>query len=298
MNDQLPVLNIDPEFRRLVSPLSVIFLRRLENSILKHDYEKPIVTWNNNILEGFEQYEICLKHDISFKIDELKFASRYDAMLWIISEQLERNDLKEETRRYLIGKRFVIDSIIDNVPSLDEIPINHVKRIRMQHHNPSTFYLANKYHVGASTVSHYAQYAKAIDYIGEFLPDFASDIVYGNIRISIKNVLSLSKEPISDIRREIEMLKRERIANTPKKDFPVGNKPVSSIKDMPNYDPDAYVMSLAFTIPTWIQSIEKARANTEIEKISRNAKMKLFYLLDELIGVSSKMLLDLEDKRK
>ncbi len=111
-------------------------------------------------------------------------------------------------------------------------------------------------------------------------------------------MLSLSKEPTSDIRREIEILKRERIANTPKKDFPVGNKPVTSIKDMPNYDPDAYVMSLAFTIPTWIQSIEKASANTEIGKISRNAKMKLFYLLDELIGVSSKMLLDLEDKRK
>lgn len=294
MKNQLPSLSIDPEFQRMVAPLSKILYRRLENDTIKFGCKEPIYTWCNIVIDGYSRYEICQKYNIPFQVKDLIFPNRYEVIRWIITTQLKRMDLMEESRRYLIGKQFLIDKITNNVPDLSDISSSEVKLVRLQRHNPLTIYLAKDYHISASTVNRYAQYAKAIDYIGEFLPDHAARIAYGMLRISIGDIIRLSKESISEIKLKLDIINRESIVKTPKKDIP-NSKPVMSIKDMPQYDPDAYIMSLAFTIPTWIQSIEKARTNSEMNRISNIAKNKLYNLLDELISASSKMLIDLEE---
>lgn len=48
-----------------------------------------------------------------------------------------------------------------------------------------------------------------------------------------------------------------------------------SVKDMPAYDPDAEISSLALTVPSWVSSIDRTRSNANLRYISSNARRKL-----------------------
>ena len=56
-----------------------------------------------------------------------------------------------------------------------------------------------------------------------------------------------------------------------------------TIKDMPIYDPDGEVCSLALTIPSWIGSIIRTQSVSDFKKVSESAGAKLIYELDRLV---------------
>ena len=49
----------------------------------------------------------------------------------------------------------------------------------------------------------------------------------------------------------------------------------ASIKDMPAYDPDAEISSLAFTVPSWASSINRVRSSVTMGRTSLKARDKL-----------------------
>lgn len=55
-----------------------------------------------------------------------------------------------------------------------------------------------------------------------------------------------------------------------------------SVKDMPAYDPDSEILSLAFTIPSWINSIDRTRSAANLAEVSSNARHRLE---EELTGL-------------
>ena len=55
-----------------------------------------------------------------------------------------------------------------------------------------------------------------------------------------------------------------------------------SVKDMPAYDPDAEIHSLALTIPSWINSMERLHMTINPAEVSVNAYRELAEELDNL----------------
>jgi len=100
---------IDPEFEELITPLTCEEYNGLEESILENGYDKkkPIITWNNTIVDGHNRYVICRKHNIEFTTYEQEFPSRSAAKIWMIDEHTKRRSINEMTRAYLIGTRFL-----------------------------------------------------------------------------------------------------------------------------------------------------------------------------------------------
>ena len=56
----------------------------------------------------------------------------------------------------------------------------------------------------------------------------------------------------------------------------------AQIKQMPEYDPDAELSSLSFTIPSWVRTIERTANNANFIASSDSAKDKLRCQLREL----------------
>ena len=72
---------------------------------------------------------------------------------------------------------------------------------------------------------------------------------------------------------------RSLIENEPKEEA----KPHQpSVKDMPEYNPDAPITQLCLTVPSWITSIQKATEATTIANVSDKAKQQLLEILDKL----------------
>ncbi|MBR3378979.1 MAG: hypothetical protein IKG72_02390, partial [Bacillus sp. (in: Bacteria)] len=57
-----------------------------------------------------------------------------------------------------------------------------------------------------------------------------------------------------------------------------------SVKDMPEYDPDAEIVGLTLTIPSWEGSIERVIKTANLEKASTKAKHELLDSLKSLLN--------------
>ena len=272
-------LQINETIKKIIPPLSSEELRILENNIIRDGCREPICVWKNTIVDGHNRYSICTKHKIPFDIQEMEFNSFEEMEDWVCVNQLGRRNISEETRKYLIGKRYINEKIINKNPHGN----NQFTKIVSPDNSekpPSTSMitasrLGREYKVSSRTIVEYAKYANSIDTLEQNEPELVSKVLSGDIKISQEDIrrLSIDKSPTKDkIRKHLENQQKYR------KEPPAQK----SIKDMPEYDPDAEISSITFTIPSWIGSMNRL-ISTDFSKTTPKAKSKLMNELNNLL---------------
>jgi len=99
MNKQSNIpLIVNPLFRDLIPPLSTEEHAQLEQNIQANGCLDGIIAWKGIIIDGHNRYEICQKHGLPYDVSEMRFASRDEAKLWILENQLGRRNLTSATR--------------------------------------------------------------------------------------------------------------------------------------------------------------------------------------------------------
>ena len=302
INDGSQGLRIDPEFSRLIAPLSVSEYRYLEESIRFEGCRDPIVVWKNTIVDGHNRYQICSRWGIYFETKNIDFKDRDEAISWICTTQLGRRNISEETRKYLIGKQYDAERMIRRRRvrtsgafhvSQDNPAMNEAHLVPKQTKNPTAERIAEEYHLAHSTVEKYAVYSRALDSIGHKSSHLLSKILSGKYKISHENVILLAQTDSTSVQRLENRLEakegeaafvplsisREQIGSCLGSETPTLHP---EIKNMPAYDPDAEINGLALTIPTWIGFISRTRANTDIGAISPAARKRLETVLRDL----------------
>ena len=90
-------LKIDEEFRNVLPPLEPDEYTKLKQSIRKEGCRDAIITWKGFIIDGFNRYEICTKHNIPFKTvkKDNDFKDENEVVNWIITNQLARRNMNE-----------------------------------------------------------------------------------------------------------------------------------------------------------------------------------------------------------
>ena len=94
-------IKIDPEFQALIPPLAAEERQQLEANIVQDGCRDPLVVWDGILIDGHNRHEICTRLGIEFNTVEKKFASRDDATIWIIENQLGRRNLQPYARTNL-----------------------------------------------------------------------------------------------------------------------------------------------------------------------------------------------------
>lgn len=293
-------LTIDNDFKQLIPSLSEEERCLLEQNIIRDGCREPLSVWNNTILDGHNQYKICTRLQIPFSIQRINLRSREEAIVWICINQLRRRNITEETRRYLIGKRYETEKIlgIHNVAGINqrtkkEIGANDLPEAPFGLTASRTRErLAAEYNISHATVLNYGHYSRALDSLSAVVPEITPKILSGKIKISQDNIAYLSQLASQEVIRlkqlvsedvsllgssaEIHRLFPLKQAKTPL------YIPPGSIKDMPSYDPDAEISSLTLTIPSWISSINRVKAASSLESTTVQARGKLFEELSRL----------------
>ena len=95
MTEMGGVLKIDPEFKALIPPLTPDERAGLEASILTEGCRDALIVWGDILIDGHNRYEICTKHNIPYKTQQIEFASRAEARIWIRKNQLARRNLTD-----------------------------------------------------------------------------------------------------------------------------------------------------------------------------------------------------------
>lgn len=204
---------VDPEFERLIPPLSEQELRQLECSLLDDGTLSPLAVWapHNILLDGHHRLRLCRQHDIPFTTTALEFDSRDAARLWIIGHQLGRRNLPLEQAAYFRGEQYQkaekqqgsrSDLASAEVPGSDgreasqgtgKETLGHgdTKSIR-----DTSKRLAKEHRVSPSTIKRDAQFAEALDALAELLGvEFRSDVLAGTSSLSKKDIITLAQMP-------------------------------------------------------------------------------------------------------
>ena len=92
------MITIDPEFKSIIPPLSESERRQLEDNLRADGCREPLTLWGNIIVDGHNRYEICTGLGINFSTISMDFASREDAVLWMLRNQLGRRNLTDFQR--------------------------------------------------------------------------------------------------------------------------------------------------------------------------------------------------------
>jgi len=318
MNSSLPILKIDKDFKKLIYPLTKREYILLENNILSEGCKESILTWNDIIVDGHNRYSICTKHNIPFTVAKIEFDSRPAVIAWICKKQLERTNLTEEMRKYLIGMQYESTKIASklrnpkgnnqymlNEEYIPNTPIIQASKISTAHR------IGKENNLTHTTVRKYAAYARAIERLRKKAPDFVDKILSGKYKIAHNNIMELSRLPqykLETVINEIGKIRKSYVQYSTTRDIVqnVTNKqppsvsepmpPLPSIKDMPTFDPDAPFIELSLTIPSWIGSLQRAYVNINSTPISENAKAKLTAALVNLNEQIDKIIIILSEK--
>jgi len=85
---------IDKSIKSLIPPLAPEEYEGLEKSIVAEGCRDALVLWDEVLLDGHNRLEICQKHDIKFKVQQVKgIADKEQAKTWVITNQFSRRNL-------------------------------------------------------------------------------------------------------------------------------------------------------------------------------------------------------------
>lgn len=303
---QMYKLQTNEIFKKLIPPLSLNEQKQLEENIINDGCREPLCVWGTIIVDGHNRYGICSRLSIPFNIHQINFNNRDEAIAWICSNQLGRRNISNETRRYLIGKRYESEKTLGtkNPSGKNQHAENNVEGSDSQKTEPYSYpqFTANKlgieYNLAERTIRQYGHYTKALDALVEKEPTLVNGILSGNVKISYKNIKKLAKQSqavVKNVKNQIS--KNDNFVSYSKTRIAIpAKKGKVTIKDMPSYDPDAEISSLTLTIPSWISSIDRSLSTADFNKISAKAKTKLQNELENLKYTINVMLLAVEEK--
>lgn len=292
---------IDPEFKRLLPEMSEMELEQLEANIIQDGCRDPIVIWNNTIVDGHHRYEICKKHRISFKTEEMQFSCREEALRWICLNQVGRRNITPELLRYQIGKRYNVEKILTahnprGRNQHTEVASDNLMRPPTERRMGTAATIGRAYNISHFAVHSYKDIANAIDLIAEKDSRLSTMYLNGQVRIKKDDLVTISQMNKYQIRALTNNLTRQKkticrgqdvLEALSARDLQRENQSarerraaqamaaMPSVKDMPAHDPDGEVASLSLTIPSWNSSIGRVFNKTNMQEISDKAKTQL-----------------------
>lgn len=191
-------MKIWEDYRRLVQPSGTDGLARMEEQIRRFGCGEPVYVWSRRLLVDFERYATFHRLGIPFRIKNCSARNGEEVIDWICRNQLQRTDLSDAMRRYLIGRQYLSLKLLGahyaasgsfhtgnrrnssaGTSKYEPVPI----RIREM--------LGKLYHIRQETVERYATYAKAIDIVRAAVPELAEGLLFGRLWLTVDRIMEL-----------------------------------------------------------------------------------------------------------
>ena len=214
MNEMLEQLKIDPEFEKVIPPLTKDEYHQLEENILDDGrIMMPIAVWGDIIVDGHNRYRIAREYgDIPFSTTQLTFANRHEAIAWICKNQLGRRNLSDEQKAYLLGKRYSAEKQIEKQRDENGRFTPGGQNDHPEEKLKTSERIAKEIGKSEKHVRRAEQYAQALDLADGICPGIKKDILSGFINTTNKDVIALlkaDKEDLPDMIDELRGIKKK-----------------------------------------------------------------------------------------
>ncbi len=282
--------SVSPDIRMLVQRVDPGECIIQEEKNKKRDMIPKIIIWNSIVIDDINIYELCVKNGIEFRLYTMNFPSVYHAYSWICSEQLERKDLTNTMRRFLIGYLALSESAIQSNVTDRKLADVPAKKEAIE-------IIARCYDLSFVCIFNYKRITESILRISDVSLPMADYILNEKLKITAQQIISLASRTAAEITELADELAKcsdeiprysdlsKKILKTEQQDRRrkrgIAANTIPEIRNMPKYDPDAELTSLSLTLHSWINSIDRIR-NSNIVNSSIKAKNDLYAVLCQL----------------
>jgi len=104
MDKTTKTLMINPKFKELIPQLTLEEYSQLRANIAANGCQDSIKTWQDQIVDGHNRYNICRALQMSYPVKEMSFKSEAEAQVWIITNQFGRRNISMFTKAELALK--------------------------------------------------------------------------------------------------------------------------------------------------------------------------------------------------
>lgn len=208
MNEMLEQLKIDPEFEKVIPPISLAeFIQLEENILTEGQILTPIAVWNGMIVDGHNRFKILQKYPhIPYTIKEMKFENRYEAIAWMCNQQLGRRNLRPEHFKYLIGRRYSAEKQIKRLR--DEkgqfLPGGHDDHL--DDGLKTSERIAQEIGKSERYVRRAEDFADGLDIADEIMPGAKDKVLNGEVKVQHWDVESLRRFALDDRTEKVKSI--------------------------------------------------------------------------------------------
>ncbi len=292
----------DTTFRALNIPISPEARKELDRKIQRNEPTEPVISWNGFILTGYELDDLCLKYRKSPAIKEMLFPRRTDAIAWLCREQLKRSDLTWSGKAWLISRLYEALRDISKRKSAKATfqyrqfsPSPRVAEYTCPpQESPSILkQLGSEYHLHKETIRRYVQFGRKLDRLEEKIPGIRVRILTGSLTVMMTHMSALLKMPSEQLDRIANDRHTRQLVPPSEYYKPVPQnrtgtrkssvKVETAIKKMPEYDPDADINGLRYTVSAWRNTIARTTLQADLGNATLTGKNSLKQELRKLI---------------
>lgn len=200
-------IKIDPEFERLIPPLTSEELEQLEASLQQEGCREALIVWQSGdgyiLVDGHNRYRLCQQHNIEFDIQVKSFANRLEVKNWMLGNQMARRNLTPLQMSYLRGIRYENEKKANGGKkeknSTDGQNV-HVPILTSEK-------MSKEFGVNEKTIRRDGQYALALDKLTKESDDLRWNILNGNIKAGKKTVTDLADSDAGFLQQVQEKLR-------------------------------------------------------------------------------------------
>ena len=292
----------DETFRALNIPISPTSRREMERKIRKGETVDPIISWKGFILTGYEQDDLYLKYHRSAHTKEMYFPRKSDAIAWLCQQQLKRDDLIWTARAWLLSRLYeALRDVANRQVAKEEFQYRQLSPsprtsevFGPAKENPVILrHLGSEYDYHKETIRRYVRFGRQLDELEEMVPGIRIRILTGDLGVMIRHMPALVRMPEERIKEMVEDKNCKMLLppsefiekSEDKKEVRQKNNihVETGIKQMPEYDPDAELNGLRYTIPAWRKAILRTAVRTDFSRITDSGKEGLKQALRELV---------------
>lgn len=203
-------LNIEPEFRDKIPPLSKDEFEKLEANILEDgEVREPLVVWHNTIIDGHHRWAIIQKHpEIPYKVKQMDFPDKWAAIVWMCRNQLGRRNITDEVKAVLIGEAYKAQKLSVGAQVGNE---NAKKQNDQSGHfvsNRTRKEIAKQFNVGEGTVQRAEHFVNGLDEAEKASPGIRDAVLSGEVKAPKNLVAEIRNVPEEHRPQVVEAIKQ------------------------------------------------------------------------------------------
>ena len=273
-------LKMSPKFENLTVPVSDDAENELAENLIREGCREPLTVWNGMIIDGHKRYRICTLEQIDFKVREIACKTEEEAAIWACRKRTAELPYNSMAYRYLMGKWYLCEVAANRLVKKPRAPSGG--SCDGQQGSRTSVLMSREVGISHSTLEKYGSAAAALDVLCETEPGLIRAAMAGDIYLSQREILALSRLDANGRRDELRKIirpagrkasERHGERKTMKHGSRMPEVPLSlGIKDMPVFNPDMELQGLTLTIPTWITVMDRARKRSDLLQVTENAK--------------------------